>query len=81
MPLIALVSGAYARLVDVVAGSSQRRNTDDVRETHEPIEITGKRGNAALVGEDDWRVSWRLVYQVLMDEPVVKVLRMCSHNE
>jgi prevent-host-death family protein len=28
---------------------------DDVAGTHEPIQITGKRGNAVLVGEDDWR--------------------------
>lgn len=26
-----------------------------VQDTHEPIQITGKRGNAVLVGEDDWR--------------------------
>jgi len=28
---------------------------DDVAASHEPIEITGKRGNAVLVSEDDWR--------------------------
>ena len=28
---------------------------DQVQESHEPIQITGKRGNAVLVGEDDWR--------------------------
>ena len=28
---------------------------DQVQDTHEPIQITGKRGNAVLVGEDDWR--------------------------
>ena len=27
---------------------------DQVQESHEPIHITGKRGNAVLVGEDDW---------------------------
>jgi len=31
------------------------RLLDEVSMTHEPIEITGKRGNAVLVGEDDWR--------------------------
>ena len=31
------------------------RLVDQVQETHEPIQITGKRGNAVLVGEDDWR--------------------------
>ena len=28
---------------------------DDVSQSHEPVPITGKRGNAALVSEDDWR--------------------------
>ena len=28
---------------------------DDVAQSHEPVRITGKRGNAVLVAEDDWR--------------------------
>jgi antitoxin YefM len=28
---------------------------DQVQESHEPIQITSKRGNAMLVSEDDWR--------------------------
>ena len=28
---------------------------DEVGESHAPIEIKGKRGNAVLVSEDDWR--------------------------
>ncbi|MDZ4655250.1 MAG: type II toxin-antitoxin system Phd/YefM family antitoxin [Coriobacteriia bacterium] len=28
---------------------------DQVQESHEPIQITSKRGNAVLVSEDDWR--------------------------
>lgn len=28
---------------------------DEVAESHEPIQITGKRSNAVLVSEDDWR--------------------------
>jgi prevent-host-death family protein len=28
---------------------------DDVSQSHEPAQITGKRGNAVLVSEDDWR--------------------------
>ncbi len=31
------------------------RLLDEVSQSHEPVEITGKRGNAVLVGEDDWR--------------------------
>ena len=28
---------------------------DEVASSHEPIEITGRRSNAVLVSEDDWR--------------------------
>ncbi|CAN5649321.1 type II toxin-antitoxin system prevent-host-death family antitoxin [soil metagenome] len=28
---------------------------DDAADSHEPIQITGKRGNAVLVSEEDWR--------------------------
>ena len=28
---------------------------DQANETHEPIQITGKKNNAVLVGEEDWR--------------------------
>jgi antitoxin YefM len=28
---------------------------DDVAASHEPIEITGRRTNAVLISEDDWR--------------------------
>jgi len=27
---------------------------DEIQESHEPVRITGKRGNAVLVSEDDW---------------------------
>lgn len=27
---------------------------DETTETHQPVVITGKRGNAVLVSEDDW---------------------------
>jgi len=28
---------------------------DEANESHIPIQITGKRGNAVLVSEDDWK--------------------------
>ena len=27
----------------------------EVRESHEPIQITGKHGNAVLISEEDWQ--------------------------
>jgi prevent-host-death family protein len=31
------------------------RLLDQAADSHEPIQITGKRSNAVLVSEDDWR--------------------------
>lgn len=28
---------------------------DEVAESHQPVQITGKRSNGVLVSEDDWR--------------------------
>ena len=35
---------------------------DETNESHEPIQITGKRGNAVLVSEDDWRSIQETLY-------------------
>lgn len=35
---------------------------DDVAENHEPIQITGKRGNGILIAEDDWRSIQETLY-------------------
>lgn len=37
------------------ARSNLYRLIDQVNEESEPLTITGQRGNAVLVGEDDWR--------------------------
>lgn len=37
---------------------------DEAVESHEPIQITGKRGNAVLVSEDDWRSIQETLYLV-----------------
>jgi prevent-host-death family protein len=36
------------------ARSKIYRLIDEVNETHEPLLITGKRGNAVLISEADW---------------------------
>jgi prevent-host-death family protein len=38
------------------------RLLDEVSDTHEPIQITGKRGNAILISEDDWRAVQETLY-------------------
>jgi prevent-host-death family protein len=35
---------------------------DEVAALHEPILITGKRANAVLVSEDDWRAIEETIY-------------------
>jgi prevent-host-death family protein len=35
---------------------------DDVAESHEPIQIAGRRHSAVLVSEDDWRAVQETLY-------------------
>ena len=35
---------------------------DDAAQTHEPIMITGKRSNAVIIGEDEWRAVEETLY-------------------
>ena len=44
------------------ARSNLYKLIDETTESHEPIEITGKRGNAVLVSEDDWRSIQETLY-------------------
>jgi antitoxin YefM len=44
------------------ARSNLYRLIDTVTNSHEPILITGKRGNAILISEDDWRAIEETIY-------------------
>jgi antitoxin YefM len=35
---------------------------DEVRESHEPVQIVGKRSSAVLVSEEDWRAIQETLY-------------------
>ena len=35
---------------------------DEATDTHQPIVITGKRGNAVLLAEDDWKAINETLY-------------------
>ena len=37
---------------------------DEVGQSHEPVQITGKRGNAVLLSEDDWRAIQETLHLV-----------------
>jgi antitoxin YefM len=38
------------------------RLIDQISVSHEPVLITGKRGNAVLISEDDWRSIQETIY-------------------
>jgi prevent-host-death family protein len=38
------------------------RLVDGVASTHEPVIISGKRGNAVLIAEEDWRAIQESLY-------------------
>jgi antitoxin YefM len=44
------------------ARSTLYRLIEEAAESSEPIQITGKRGNAVLVGEGDWRSIQETLY-------------------
>lgn len=44
------------------ARSELYRLIDATQENHEPVQITGKRGNAVLVSEEDWRAIQETLY-------------------
>ena len=41
---------------------------DDVAESHDPIQIVGKRNSAVLVSEEDWRAVQETLYLSSMPE-------------
>jgi prevent-host-death family protein len=47
--------------------STQARSTlyqviDEARDSHEPIQITGKRGNVVVLAEEDWNAVQETLY-------------------
>ena len=47
------VSQARAKLYNLL---------DKTASSHQPIQITGKRGNAVLIAEEDWRAIQETIY-------------------
>ncbi len=44
------------------ARSNLYKLIDETAEAHDPIQITGKRSNAVLISEDDWRSIQETLY-------------------
>ena len=51
-----------ATLTATEARANLYKLLDEVAETHEPVLITGKRANAVLISEDDWRAIEETIY-------------------
>ena len=51
-----------ATLTATEARTKLYRLIDEAALSHEPIVITGKRGNAVLISEDDWRSIQETMY-------------------
>ncbi|MDO7565175.1 MAG: type II toxin-antitoxin system Phd/YefM family antitoxin [OM182 bacterium] len=51
---------------------------DDTSESHEPIVITGKRGNAVLLAEGDWNAINETLYLISipgMRESIIEAMK------
>jgi PHD/YefM family antitoxin component YafN of YafNO toxin-antitoxin module len=60
------------------ARSDLYRLIDGTLEDHEPVQITGKRGNAVLLAEEDWRAIQETLHLVSipgMRESILKGMR------
>lgn len=62
----------YFRDMKTITATKARTNffslLDEAAQSHEPIQITGKRGNAILISEDDWRSIQETVYLLSIPE-------------
>lgn len=67
-PLAKTRGMTYAFRVKTITATSARsdlyRVIDSAVSDHEPIHITGRRGNAVLVAEADWRAIQETLYLV-----------------
>lgn len=59
---------AYGQCMKTISATSARsdlyRVIDAAVDDHEPVQITGKRGNAVLVAEADWRAIQETLHLV-----------------
>jgi antitoxin YefM len=81
----------YAAGMKTMTASAARANLyrllDETAESSEPVQITGKKGNAVLVSEQDWRAMQETMYLLSipgMRESIREGLRVpieeCSEN-
>ena len=49
-------------ITDLQAGANLSRLMTEAAESHEPIQITGKKASAVLISEQDWRSIEETLY-------------------
>ncbi|MFT4572221.1 MAG: antitoxin YefM [Planctomycetota bacterium] len=68
-------------MTNITASEARKRLynlLDEVADSHEPVQIAGKRNSAVLVSEDDWRAIQETLYLVAipgMKESIVKGMK------
>ena len=68
-------------MTNITASEARKRLyklVDDVAESHEPIQIAGKRKSAVLLSEEDWRAVQETLYLLSipgMRESIVEGLK------
>ena len=70
-----------------ISATEARKNIykliDETSEFHEPVQITGKRNNGVLVGEEDWRSIQETLHLVSipgMRESIIEGLKTDLSN-
>ena len=57
------IRAKYMRTISATKARAQLyKLLDEASQVHEPIQITGKRSNAILIGESDWRAIEETIY-------------------
>ncbi len=49
-------------LTENIAGKKLKKLLSDVSETHKPVKIKGKKKNAILISEEDWKAIEETLY-------------------
>ncbi len=68
-------------MTSITATEARRRLyalLDEVSESHDPVQIAGKRNSAVLISEDDWRAIQETLYLLSipkMRESIVKGMK------
>jgi prevent-host-death family protein len=62
---IKLAQGLFMKTLTATKAREKLYNLlDETAESHEPVQITGKRANGILISEDDWRAIQETLFLI-----------------